>query len=142
MLLPPTSSPPWHPGGLNLIELCPLGPAGNGGGEAGRRGRGRMEPAGNEKREIRRRCATPLSTTTAPEPDGEPISRGGDGFAFALSMIPVLGSFMQKVGSRLLVTIRGSIGKYLWIAIRLTGTQNAQWADWPAEQTGQAEWAG
>ena len=87
MLLPPTSSPPWHPRGLNLIELCPLGPAGNGGGEAGRRGRGRMEPAGNEKREIRRRCATPLSTTTAPEPDGKLTSRG----EMVLEMVPVSG---------------------------------------------------
>jgi hypothetical protein len=53
-----------------------------------------MEPAGNEKGEIRRRCGSPLPTTTAPEPDGELISRGEMALPFALSMIPVSGGFM------------------------------------------------
>jgi hypothetical protein len=48
-----------------------------------------MEPAGNGKGEIRRRCAIALPTTTAPGPDGKPISRGEMPMA-----LPVSGGFM------------------------------------------------
>ena len=81
--------PPWI-ACLRIGSQLPTGPARNGGEVRLRRVRGTRQQdgtCGERKGGIRRRCASPLLTTTAPEPDGKLTSRG----EMVLEMVPVSG---------------------------------------------------